>query len=148
MCVCPLDIYTDTNVKLINRWSGGSRIWLIKDVYIPRLRKWLCGVQTYTFNGSHPDVFKDRIQELHRSNISCIVFSCWVFTWATCFGYTVELVVQLCHWLTRVSLRSRGRPTVQCISSVPILHCISRFPQCTAFPVTSTFVKVVRRCNR
>jgi len=30
MCVCPLDVYTDTNVKLINRWSCGSRILIDK----------------------------------------------------------------------------------------------------------------------
>ena len=45
---------------------------MIKDVYIPRLRKWLCGVQTYKLNGSHPDVFKDRIQGLHSH--TCLVY--------------------------------------------------------------------------
>ena len=30
MCICPLDIYTGTNVKLINRRSYGSRILIEK----------------------------------------------------------------------------------------------------------------------
>ena len=30
MCVCPLDIYTDTNVKLIGSWSCGPRILIDK----------------------------------------------------------------------------------------------------------------------
>ena len=30
VCVCPLDIYTDTNVKQINRRSYGSRILIEK----------------------------------------------------------------------------------------------------------------------